>query len=93
MFNLLGRLIQRVESDWQPAYQSSSFPSGDLTRQLDLPDVPPNGDVRVKVVGIGGARGNAVRRMASAGLRRVDFLAVNTDVQACDVLRAFPHSP
>jgi cell division protein FtsZ len=90
MFNLLGRLIQRVEPDWRPTYESASSPSGDLTRQLDLTEVPPNGDVRVKVVGIGGAGGNAVSRMASAGLRGVEFLAVNTDVQALRRIKGVP---
>lgn len=37
---------------------------------------------RIKVAGIGGAGGNAVNRMIQAGLRGVEFLAVNTDIQA-----------
>jgi cell division protein FtsZ len=37
---------------------------------------------RIKVVGIGGAGGNAVNRMIEAGLTGVEFLAVNTDAQA-----------
>jgi cell division protein FtsZ len=36
----------------------------------------------IKVAGIGGAGGNAVGRMISAGLTGVEFLAVNTDLQA-----------
>ncbi len=35
----------------------------------------------LKVVGIGGAGGNAVNRMLSNGFSGVDFLAVNTDLQ------------
>jgi cell division protein FtsZ len=35
----------------------------------------------LKVVGIGGAGGNAVNRMVSNGFAGVDFLAVNTDLQ------------
>ena len=38
--------------------------------------------IKVRVVGVGGAGGNAVSRMAKAGLRGVDLLGVNTDVQA-----------
>ena len=38
--------------------------------------------IKVKVVGTGGAGGNAVLRMAKRGLQGVDFLALNTDVQA-----------
>ncbi|MEZ4388448.1 MAG: cell division protein FtsZ [Candidatus Krumholzibacteriia bacterium] len=44
--------------------------------------------VRIKVVGVGGAGGNAVNRMVEAGLAEVDFYAVNTDGQALDTSRA-----
>ncbi|NOT35486.1 MAG: cell division protein FtsZ [Candidatus Eisenbacteria bacterium] len=37
---------------------------------------------RLKVVGVGGAGGNAVNRMIGAGLRGVEFITANTDVQA-----------
>ncbi len=37
---------------------------------------------RLKVVGVGGAGGNAVNRMIGAGLRGVEFIAANTDIQA-----------
>jgi len=36
----------------------------------------------IKVVGCGGAGGNAVNRMVEEGLRGVDFIAINTDKQA-----------
>ncbi|MEW5786018.1 MAG: cell division protein FtsZ [Bacillota bacterium] len=36
----------------------------------------------IKVVGIGGGGNNAVNRMIAAGLKGVDFIAVNTDAQA-----------
>jgi len=36
----------------------------------------------IKVVGVGGGGSNAVNRMISAGLRGVEFLAINTDAQA-----------
>ncbi|MSW83983.1 MAG: cell division protein FtsZ [Actinobacteria bacterium] len=41
----------------------------------------------IKVVGVGGGGTNAVNRMIDAGLRGVEFIAANTDVQAlqmCD---------
>lgn len=41
----------------------------------------------IKVVGVGGGGTNAVNRMIDAGLRGVEFIAVNTDAQAllmCD---------
>ena len=37
--------------------------------------------VGIKVVGVGGAGGNAVNRMIQAGLSGVDFIAINTDFQ------------
>ena len=36
----------------------------------------------IKVIGVGGAGGNAVNRMIAAGLKKVSFVALNTDVQA-----------
>ncbi len=36
----------------------------------------------IKVVGVGGGGVNAVNRMIDAGLRGVEFIAVNTDAQA-----------
>ena len=39
----------------------------------------------IKVVGVGGAGTNAVNRMVDAGLRGVEFIAVNTDAQALDM--------
>src|SRR5204863_9878980 len=36
----------------------------------------------IKVVGVGGGGVNAVNRMIEAGLRGVEFIAVNTDAQA-----------
>ncbi|MBQ7516366.1 MAG: cell division protein FtsZ [Schwartzia sp.] len=37
---------------------------------------------RIKVVGVGGGGSNAINRMISAGLKGVEFIAVNTDSQA-----------
>lgn len=50
-------------------------------------DEPPIG-ARIKVVGLGGAGGNAVDRMIVTGLEGVDFIAINTDAQALDKGRA-----
>ena len=40
------------------------------------------GQIRVKVVGVGGAGGNALLRMVKGGLRDAEVIALNTDVQA-----------
>ena len=41
-----------------------------------------NNYASIKVVGCGGGGGNAVNRMVQAGLKGVEFIAVNTDMQA-----------
>lgn len=49
-------------------------------------DMQPVRDVedfaQIKVIGCGGGGSNAVNRMIEAGVRGVDFIAVNTDAQA-----------
>src|SRR5207247_454288 len=44
-------------------------------------ETPQNYLAVIKVVGIGGGGVNAVNRMVDAGLRGVEFVAVNTDAQ------------
>lgn len=50
-----------------------------------MPEVKP-ADIQafasIKVVGVGGAGGSAINRMAEAGLKGVQFVAINTDAQA-----------
>src|SRR5437588_2528427 len=43
-----------------------------------------DGRARIKVIGCGGGGGNAVNRMISAALKGVEFIAVNTDMQALE---------
>ena len=47
--------------------------------ELEIDSTPT---AKLKVVGVGGAGGNAVNRMIGAGLRGVEFIVANTDVQA-----------
>ena len=42
----------------------------------------------IKVIGIGGAGGNAINRMITSNLKGVEFIAVNTDKQALDINQA-----
>jgi len=42
----------------------------------------------IKVIGVGGGGNNAINRMIEAGLKGVDFIAVNTDAQALYLSRA-----
>jgi cell division protein FtsZ len=48
---------------------------------LEFEEEVSSGECFIKVVGVGGAGGNAINRMAEAGLKGVDFVAVNTDMQ------------
>ena len=43
--------------------------------------------VNIRVVGVGGGGGNAVRRMSDSGIQGVRFLVLNTDIQALRDLR------
>jgi len=42
----------------------------------------------IKVIGAGGGGSNAVNRMIAAGVRNVQFIAANTDIQALNLSRA-----
>src|SRR5574341_1284256 len=42
----------------------------------------------IKVIGVGGAGGNAVNRMVEEGVSGVEFIAANTDVQALRASKA-----
>ena len=48
---------------------------------IELVETPDPG-ARIKVIGAGGCGGNAVNHMIQAGLRNVEFISVNTDIQA-----------
>lgn len=50
-----------------------------LSIELEDTDASP---ATIKVIGIGGGGSNAVNRMISAGVRGVDYIACNTDLQA-----------
>jgi cell division protein FtsZ len=45
-------------------------------------DVEMQQFAKIKVIGAGGGGNNAINRMIEAGLKGVEFIAVNTDAQA-----------
>ena len=47
-------------------------------------DSSQNKGAVIKVIGVGGAGGNAVNRMVEADIKGVQFIAANTDVQALE---------
>ena len=48
----------------------------------------PNGIAKIMIIGVGGGGGNAVNAMIKAGIKNVEFLALNTDQQALTKLAA-----
>lgn len=64
----------------QETYQTRKMynhPAVSMEQELKTVNV-----TQMKVIGIGGAGCNAINRMIDDGIRNVDFVAVNTDVQA-----------
>src|SRR5262245_15389801 len=51
-------------------------------------DEPPITGAKIKVVGVGGGGGNAVNRMIDAGIKGVEFIVANTDLQALNASKA-----
>jgi cell division protein FtsZ len=47
-----------------------------------------DGNATIKVIGVGGAGNNAINRMIEAGIKNVEFIAVNTDRQALQLSKA-----
>lgn len=54
---------------------------------LEFDNIPSLGAV-IKVIGVGGAGGNAVNRMIEEGVSGVEFIVANTDVQALNLMGA-----
>lgn len=51
-------------------------------------DEPPITGARIKVIGVGGGGSNAVNRMIDAGIKGVEFIVANTDLQALNSSKA-----
>jgi cell division protein FtsZ len=58
-----------------------------MTINLQIPDIRELRP-RITVFGVGGAGGNAVNNMITAGLQGVDFVVANTDAQALTMSKA-----
>ena len=54
----------------------------DDTARLKFHLVEDHAGAKIKVIGLGGGGGNAVNRMIEHGVEGVEFIAVNTDLQA-----------
>ena len=56
-------------------------------------DVDRSTPTDIKVIGIGGGGGNAVNRMIAAGLKKVHYVVLNTDMQALQRSNAHTRMP
>lgn len=56
--------------------------------EYSLDAAQENSGAIIKVIGVGGAGGNAVNRMINEGVKGVHFIAANTDVQALEDSKA-----
>ncbi len=54
----------------------------------DMDNKSLDGTATIKVIGVGGAGNSAVNRMVEAGIKGVEFIAVNTDKQALQKAKA-----
>ena len=50
--------------------------------------VEPEKSAKIKVIGVGGAGGNAINNMIASNMQGVKFIAANTDGQALEISRA-----
>ncbi len=55
--------------------------------EFEMLETETNGTI-IKVIGVGGAGGNAVQHMINKGVQGVDFVVMNTDAQALSRSRA-----
>jgi cell division protein FtsZ len=62
--------------------------SHDPASKLKFHLVEETYSAKIRVVGIGGGGGNALNRMIESGIEGVDFIAVNTDLQALNNSKA-----
>lgn len=51
---------------------------------LEFDDAELPNSARIKVIGVGGGGGNAINTMITEGIRNVEFVAANTDIQALE---------
>lgn len=51
-------------------------------------EMTPESGAKIKVIGVGGAGGNAVNRMIEEGVSGVEFIVANTDIQALSLMSA-----
>src|SRR5205809_6941853 len=75
-----------MRSQRRRSLSPGSAPTAAQAAQGEVPmfelEIDSTSTAKLKVIGCGGAGGNAVNRMIGAGLRGVEFISTNTDIQA-----------
>jgi cell division protein FtsZ len=83
---------QQVQRDYRPTIEQPAFQTN--RQPMPVEPAPPSSErsatsrtypqtfARIKVVGVGGAGGNAINRMVEMGVDGIEFVSVNTDGHA-----------
>ena len=75
--------VERDERREEPIErQATPRPIESRERFFPVEDQPYTAFARIKVIGVGGAGGNAINRMIRSGVESIEFVAINTDAQA-----------
>ncbi|MDA0376585.1 MAG: cell division protein FtsZ [bacterium] len=80
MSDTLRSLFSGSKSGGSQQGDDDSATTSSVSSREVRPDVTPGADIRV--LGAGGGGSNAIKRMMDSKIQGVDFIAVNTDVQA-----------
>jgi cell division protein FtsZ len=79
--------VARGRGGFDPERLSEPIRNGPIIGKIvsEQVDAEAKGFTEIKIVGVGGGGNNALNRMIEAGIRGVDFVAVNTDAQALEM--------
>ncbi|CAN0127450.1 unnamed protein product [Discosporangium mesarthrocarpum] len=90
--NMRPAVRRYIKGNMTPAMTYQQQPDGAVIKgATEVSEQPQDAPVLIKVVGVGGAGGNAVNGMVSTAKRKlagVEFIAMNTDQQVLSVSRA-----
>ncbi len=87
--------MAKLRGGFDPERLSEPIRNGPIIGKIvsDEIETEAKGFTEIKIVGVGGGGNNALNRMIEAGIRGVDFIAVNTDAQALEMSLATRRVP